>query len=736
MNVLHLISGGDVGGAKTHVLTLLEGLGHTDRVRLVCFMEGPFAQEAMDLGIDTVVLPSKNMLHNVRVLSSMVRKDGFEIIHCHGSRANLVGTLLRGCVHLPVITTVHSDYKLDYLGRPLHRITYGSINTFCLHRFRYHIGVSDVMTRLLISRGFDPQNIFTIYNGVAFPPPSPELDRDAFFKSIGLSVSPNDVVFGIAARLSPVKDIGTLLRGFADACKQVSNIRLVIAGDGESRKELETLAAEICPKGTYAFAGWVKDTDSFYHAIDVNTLTSISEGFPYALPEGARMRCATIATRVGGVPVIIEHGKTGLLLDPGDVKTLTEYMVTLAQKHSYRLQLADQLYERASRDFSIDATVERQREIYEVLLRRWNRKKGKRDGILICGAYGKGNAGDDSILEAILGQIRRIDPDIPVCVLSRNPKETKLRYRIQAVHTFSILRFLRIMCKTQLYINGGGSLIQDVTSTRSLRYYLSNIAMASICGNRVLMYGCGIGPVSSAKNRRSAGSVINRYVDMITLRDPQSAEELSSMQVTKPEIRITADPALLLDPSPDEAVDAFLKECGVDPDEKYAMFVLRPWDGLAAAQKNIASVAKRLLLERGLKPVFFALEPGRDLEVSRTVAAMVGENVPVIAAPHDGHLIVGMMRRMDVLISMRLHALIFAAGQGTPLVGIVYDPKVSGFMDYLNQGRYLSVDQVQEETLMDLIVDALEAGTDLDAVDRLRSLAAENEAAARQLLDL
>src|SRR5699024_5767389 len=97
---------------------------------------------------------------------------------------------------------------------------------------------------------------------------------------------------------------------------------------------------------------------------------------------------------------------------------------------------------------------------------------------LIFGTYGKGNAGDDSILEAILQQMHHIDPDLPIYVLSRNPKETRLRYRVGAIHTFDFWGFFRRMGKTKLYVNGGGSLIQDVTSTRSLQYYLSNIALA------------------------------------------------------------------------------------------------------------------------------------------------------------------------------------------------------------------------------------------------------------------
>lgn len=211
--IMHLISGGDVGGAKTHVLSLLKGLGQTQTVRLVCFTGGAFADEALEMGIDTLVMDC-GVPEAVRRLSAMIAGEGFEIVHCHGARANMMGAILRRKIKVPIVTTVHSDYRLDYLGRPLHRITYGTINTIALRLFDYHIGVSDAVAQMLISRGFDPQTMFSIYNGVDFTPVTPKMNREEFLASIGLTAEPDSVVFGIAARLSPVKDIGMLIRAF------------------------------------------------------------------------------------------------------------------------------------------------------------------------------------------------------------------------------------------------------------------------------------------------------------------------------------------------------------------------------------------------------------------------------------------------------------------------------------------------------------------------------------------
>ena len=410
MKVITLISGGDIGGAKTHVLSLLHGLGKTEQVRLVCFREGEFAEDARKLGIDTCVM-EVSVGAAIGRRTQMIREEGFQIIHCHGARANLTGAVLRRKIQVPIVTTVHSDYRLDYLGRPLHRLTYGTINTVALRMFDYHIGVSDAMAQQLISRGFDPQTMFAIYIGIDFTPVTPKLDRVSYLRSVGMETAEDTVVFGIAARLDPVKDVGTLIRGFSIAVKTHPNIRLLIAGDGEQRQTLEKLAADTWPPGSVVFAGWGTDMDSFYHALDVNTLTSLSETFPYAITEGARMRCATIASNVGGIPYIIEHGVTGLLFEPQNAEALGGCMARLAESAAMRAQLGENLYEKASREFSISATVGKQIEIYQTILRRTAMPKKKKYGVLICGAYGKGNAGDDAILKAILAQLKAIaDP--------------------------------------------------------------------------------------------------------------------------------------------------------------------------------------------------------------------------------------------------------------------------------------------------------------------------------------
>ena len=742
MKVIHLISGGDSGGAKTHVHTLLQNLSSRIDITMVCFMDGPFAQEARELGIRTVVLSGRKVLSTLRALRSMVEKEKYDVIHCHGSRGNLMGAILRRLTGVPTVTTVHSDYRLDYLGRPLSRLTYGTVNTLALRALDHRIGVSDAMTDLLISRGFDPDRLFTIYNGLDFSPREPSVDRATYLTSCGLAFDENSVVVGIAARLDAVKDVGTLIRGFARAYETQKNIRLLIAGEGGQGQELRALAAQLLPPEVYHFCGWIEDTDSFYHALDINTLTSLSETFPYAITEGARVGLPTVASRVGGIPYLIEHGVTGLLFEAGDGEELARCISALAADRELRERLGERLHQRAKAEFSLESTLERQLDIYRTILRREERKRRKgsgRDGVIICGAYGRGNAGDDAILEAILREVRSIDSDLPIWVLSRQPKKTRLQYRVNAIYTFHFLRFLHRMSHTDLYINGGGSLMQDVTSRRSLWFYLFTISMAKKLGNPVHMYGCGIGPVNYPFNRRLVQRVLDSSVDAITLRDTHSSSELSSMGVSRPRVVMAADPTVILPPAPETVVDGLMETAGLDPRGKYISFTVRPWPGFESKADIFAAAADHAWEAYGLTPVFLPIEPRLDVAASQKVASHI-RSAPYHILPgyrRSDHII-GLFARMKVTVSMRLHGLVFPASQGVPLVGVVYDPKVSSFLDYIGQELYSDLSELTAETLCAQIDAAVSRMGD-DAfltcgVERLREAEERNTQVARELL--
>lgn len=364
-------------------------------------------------------------------------------------------------------------------------------------------------------------------------------------------------------------------------------------------------------------------------------------------------------------------------------------------------------------------------------------KENKRSGVLICGAYGMSNAGDEAILEAVVGEMRSIDPAMPITVLSRTPEATAKKHAVNSLHMFDLFGFLRVMRSCRLYINGGGSLIQDVTSSRSLWYYLYTLAAAKRRGCRVLMYGCGIGPVSRGFNRALTRWVINRYVDAITLREENSLAELQAFGVTKPETVVASDPALMLRGAEKEQVDVEMRSLGLDPDGQYICFCLRQWPGFAERADCFASAADYAYENYGLTPLFLSVNLRSDASAGEAAARLMRAPHFVLSEPMPTALTVGIISRMRALVSIRLHGLIFAASQAVPIAGVSYDPKVSAFLDYIGQKNYVPLEELTAESLRALIDRAL--ATDRSelyaAAEQLKIVESRNTQAARRLLE-
>ena len=704
MRVVHLIGGGDTGGAKTHVLGLLKELNrHIDA-------QGEFSEDAKKMRIPLHVIATGNPFADLPHLKKLLAQNRPDVLHCHGARGNLMGALLKKWLGVPVVTTVHSDYRLDYLGRPAARLVYGTTNTIALRKMDYYIGVAAPFTDMLIQRDFPAERIYTIYNGIDFKSPVQCVPKEEYLHSLGLDYQEGDVVAGIVARLTPVKDHSTLLRAMKLAVTECPRLKLVCAGDGEDMGKLQDLAKSLGIAGKVCFAGWVKDTPSLYNALDINLLTSLSEGFPYALTDGTRFRLPTVSTRVGGVPILIDHGENGLLFQPGDYKQLAAYLVQLTEDPALREELGERLYEKAQREFSLDHMVEYQMEIYRDVMERHAQRaaRGRRDGAIICGAYGHGNAGDDAILKSVIQAVQGLDRHMPVTVLAKSTESIKSRYRVNSIYTLHLGRMLRAMGRSKLYINGGGTLIQNATSQRSLWYYLFTLWAAKRLGNKVDMYGCGIGPVSGKRNMRLVGYVLNSSVDTITLREEDSMRELERFGVTKPQVLLSSDPALVLPPAGEKETLACLAAHGLEPGGRYICFMLRTWPGFEEKAPAFAACAAYAQEKLGLTPVFLSLNRTPDTRAAQLACASLKGPYHLLEDLDRPELITSVLGHMDLVVSMRLHGLIFSSLSGLPMVGVSYDPKIGSFLRYLGYGECIGLQDVTASNLQEAVGRALE----------------------------
>ncbi|NCB41867.1 MAG: polysaccharide pyruvyl transferase CsaB [Clostridia bacterium] len=726
MRIMLFAAGGDIGGGKTHILSIAKELASQNALKLVSFRRGVLSSEAREMGIDTVDMNSE--LGTYRALKLALKQVEIfcpDVIHCHGAKANMLGVIVKKLKGIPVMTTVHSDPKLDYLGMPLKQYTYGLINEYALRHMDYYVAVANRMQEILIERGFDPQAIFTVFNGLDF--------SEAKEEARPYKAEDEIIKIGIAARLTPIKDIGTVIRAFAIAYKQNNKLRLSIAGTGEDVKSLKSLAKELGVDEVTTFEGWISDIKKYFSEIDINVLASLSETFPYSLLEGAYEHCPAIATNVGGIPSLIEHQVSGFLFEPGDIVKFSEYILVLAQDQALRRRLAENLFYKASEEFSLDRMQHDQQRIYETVVRR-STAKG-RNGAILCGAYGKGNAGDEAILRAILTQIREIDEDMPFWVMSRNPMGTKKKEKVRSFFIFNVPAFLANLRKAKLFVNGGGSLIQDITSSRSLYFYLFTLWAAKWSGCKIIMYGCGIGPISGSGNRKIAGFVLNRTADIITLRDSVSFALLSELGVNRPEIILAADPTLNLSYANNEAIEKAFTLEGIPSGLRKIGFCLRPWASFAHPE-YMATAAKYAFEKYGLTPIFLPIETPKDQAISEELSSMLDIPNYVCRHQHPVGDLIGMLGAMDMVLGMRLHSLIFATAGGAPVLGISYDVKVDSFIKDIGSTACIPLESLSEKVLCDHIDAIFSAGkvAGVSTKKRLQAMELANGEAARRLL--
>ena len=367
--MLHLISGGDTGGAKTHVISLVKELNRIIDTRIICFMDGVFHREALEAGIDIEVLEQKSRmdLSIIGRIRDEIEQKGYDLIHCHGARANFIGAILKELIDIPIITTIHSDYKLDFKDNSYKRLIYTPLNALALKRLDYYMAVSDAFKSMLIDRNFAEDRIFTIYNGVDMDALMDYISRDQFLQRYGIEGNER-VIIGIMGRLDQVKDHKTFIRAAAKILEHREDALFLIAGTGNDEARLKKMVIDMDLEEHIHFLGFVEDEYSFFNAIDINVLTSISESFPYVLLEGARLKKPTISTDVGGIHRLIEDGYSGYLIEVGDWESLAKNIISLMGDEDRMSIMGKNLYETLRLNFSARKMAEEHHAIYEQIL--------------------------------------------------------------------------------------------------------------------------------------------------------------------------------------------------------------------------------------------------------------------------------------------------------------------------------------------------------------------------------
>jgi len=324
--------------------------------------------------------------------------------------------------------------------------------------------------------------------------------------------------------------------------------------------------------------------------------------------------------------------------------------------------------------------------------------------VIISGYYGFGNLGDEAVLAAMLPPLRKKLPTAEFTVFSANPTLTARLHNVDSVSRTG-LPAIRALNGADLFLSGGGSLLQDVTSPQSALYYLGTLALATARARHTMVFAQGVGPLQRPWIRSLTRWTLER-VDLLTVRDSASRELVESLGVRQP-IHLVADPVFALEPAPAARTEALL---GALPRPRLGI-ALRSWRNNAFVDALVVAL-RRWRDQTGGVIVPLAFHPSRDLQVSRRAATAVGGDVLTNLRPDE---MLGAIGALDLLIGMRLHALIAAVVTGVPMIGLRYDPKIDALFRDVPIGQVLSLDHLDAQVLDDALRRTWDARQELRA---------------------
>ncbi|NLC73078.1 MAG: polysaccharide pyruvyl transferase CsaB [Ruminococcaceae bacterium] len=355
-----------------------------------------------------------------------------------------------------------------------------------------------------------------------------------------------------------------------------------------------------------------------------------------------------------------------------------------------------------------------------------SRDKAK-NRLLICGAYGEGNLGDEAILDCLLDEIYQ-KTQIPVTVLTREPKKLAKRLcryagrDFRAVHSLDPLGIIKELSQSRALILGGGSLLQDVSSKRSLAYYILVLKSAKSAGLSCLLYAAGIGPLSDEKTEKRAMKAVYETAVFAAARDKTSYEKLKKSGMNPDSLVLMTDPAI--------AVEANINYKN-NIDSPYAVIALRKLKGRAKFADEIALFTDFLAEEYNLIPVFAALGPGDEKAAAEIIKKLKTKSGRIISCA-DAIKTAALIKNSEICISMRLHGLVLAASALAPAVGIAYDPKVSAFCEDMGY-PYINTEEITAAALILAARNEIEFGSREKRENKLNELRLINKTATAEM---
>ncbi len=313
-------------------------------------------------------------------------------------------------------------------------------------------------------------------------------------------------------------------------------------------------------------------------------------------------------------------------------------------------------------------------------------KKNSQPLVLVSGYYGFGNLGDEAILEELTNELKKLVSPSQIIVLSNDPEQTKKSFGVESLNRWKPLDLLSLLPRTALFISGGGGLFQDATGIKSTVFYGCQILLAKFLGSKIYIYAQGVGPLRSGAAQALARISLSQAT-FTTVRDKDSHNLLSKWAIDS---ALTADPVWCLEQTAvPEAAQEQINSLKARPGLTVGLSLRTAANfNDQQLQSLFSTMDQELPPQTGL--ILLPLQNNQDLEPLTKFAALwrqKGRSVEFlqtegIERPSQW---LAILSQLDLLVGMRLHALIMALKSGIPVVGIAYDPKVRHVLTQFGQ---------------------------------------------------
>ncbi|MDR1588655.1 MAG: polysaccharide pyruvyl transferase CsaB [Oscillospiraceae bacterium] len=672
-----------IGGAETHITELARELTARGYGVAVVSAGGVYVSDITGCGAKHYFAPlntrrPRDMARAFVALARLMRTEKYDIVHAHARIPAFLCGLLRPLYGFRFVTTAHGVFSVRGLSKTL---TNWGEKTLAVSE--------DIKAYLLKNYRVKSENITVTVNGVNTDRFSPEVSGKRVRHELGIPASAPVIVN--VSRLDkthsdPAAAVRALIEAAPGLARAIPELRVVIVGGGDAEYEFRETAARV-------------NAESGREVVTLTGARTDINGFLAACDLFVGVSRAALEAAACGKPVVLagSEGYLGVLAED----TLERAVATNFACRGYRETSAERLGEDIAeffRDFGtpgFDARAARLGAFgRELVSSSYSVARMADDAqrvyaaldtprrVVMSGYYGFGNAGDDAIMQAVYASITGAWANTEITVLSKNPRATRERYGCAAVNRFNPVCVFRALRRCDALVFGGGSLLQDYTSTRSLLYYLAVLSLARALRRRVMIYSNGIGPVTREKNRRRVRRAVES-ADIVTLRDAHSRAELVSMGVTREDITVTSDPVFTLAVPDAGERREILKSLGLDGQRPFVVISARKWGADDGFISELARFGDMVTSDLGFDVLLLPMHPSGDAAVCRALAEKMSRRTVAPTGELTLREYFGIIGEAEFAVSMRLHTLIFAARTGTPSLGIDVDPKLRAYLETL-----------------------------------------------------